>query len=110
MLHQDRKNFVTNMLYEKIYGKILSNPSSNEYINYIKCINENYTLKSELNNLINKNNELLSIQSENKKEKQKLEEIIKMIKSENNILLSFKKTVLSNKVIKMLLKMKNISY
>lgn len=106
----DRKNFVTNMLSEKIYGKILSNPSSNEYINYIKCINENYTLKSELNNLINKNNELLSIQSENKKEKQKLEEIIKMIKSENNILLSFKKTVLSNKVIKMLLKMKNISY
>ena len=107
---KDRKNYVTKMLSEKIYGNIISDPSSNEYINYCRCINENYTLKSEINYLINKNNDLLNYQNENKHQMQMLNDVISKTEIQNEKLSDFKTKVMSSKTIKLILKLYNIEY
>ena len=107
---KDRKNYVTKMLSEKIYGNIISDPSSNEYINYCRCINENYTLKSEINYLINKNNDLLNYQNENKHQMQMLKDVISKTEIQNEKLSDFKTKVMSSKTIKLILKLYNIEY
>lgn len=45
LLHQ--KNFITKKLSEKIYGRLISNPSTEEYIMLQKLKSENETLKAE---------------------------------------------------------------
>ena len=91
-------------------GNIISDPSSNEYINYCRCINENYTLKSEINYLINKNNDLLNYQNENKHQMQMLKDVISKTEIQNEKLSDFKTKVMSSKTIKLILKLYNIEY
>ena len=105
----NQKNFITEKLIEKIYGKLLSDPKSEEYKMIEKLTNENNELRNENNELKSSNNILMNLNSKQSIRIKELEEENKNIEYNYDILLNYKKSIENNKFLKFILKIFGIT-
>lgn len=97
----NQKKFIAEKLSEKIYGKLISDPSSEEFKLILKLKKQNNDLRSKTTELENENIIL-------KQKNTNLESEIKRLEQDNTTLLRYKNLLESKKVIKFMIKLYKI--
>lgn len=99
-----QKNFISNYLSEKIYGKLISDPISEDFIMIERLKKENNELKNKYDNLLNNNSLLINVNEYQANRIVELQAENADIKNSNQQLVNYKNAIEKKKILKIILK------
>lgn len=100
----NQRCYITEKLTEKIYGKLLSDPQSEEYKLIEKLMKENDELHDRNNQLENYNTLLMDLNRKQSLRIEELENENKKLEYNNKSLLNYQNTIENKKILKLVLK------